>query len=55
MENPAEEIPNNSKKFEIGEPVMIRNHTCHTFEPKFLLDYKVLKTHLCSLHQMAKK
>ena len=30
------------KKFKIGQPVMVKNHTGHTFEPKYLLDYKVL-------------
>ena len=30
-------------KFEIEQPVMVKNHTHHTFEPKYLLDYRVLK------------
>ena len=34
---------NNSTKCEIGQPVMVNNHTCHTFKPKYLLNYKVLK------------
>ena len=35
---------------------MVKNHACHTFEPKYLLDYKILKylmkAHSCSYHQM---
>ena len=30
--------------FKIGQPVMVKKHVCHTFEPKYLLDYKVLNT-----------
>ena len=26
-----------------GQPVMVRNHACHTFEPKHLLDYRILQ------------
>ena len=38
-----QEINKNNTKFEIGQPVMINNHGHHTFEPKYLLGYKVLK------------
>ena len=34
---------NNSTKFEIDQPVMVKGHTHHTFKPKYLSDYKVLK------------
>ena len=34
---------NNYPKFEVGQPVMVRNHACCTFEPKYLLDYQVLQ------------
>ena len=33
----------NNTKLKIGQPVMVKNHACHTFEPKHLLDYKILK------------
>ena len=29
--------------FEIGQPVMVWNHAHHKFEPKYLLDYRVLQ------------
>ena len=37
------QISNNNPKFEIGQLVMFKNHAHHTFEPKYLLDYRVLK------------
>ena len=33
------QIGNSNPKFEVGKPVMVRNHAHHTFEPKYLLDY----------------
>ena len=30
-------------KFKIDQPVMVKNHACHTFEPKYLPDYRVPK------------
>ena len=42
-ENPTEQSHNNSSKFEIDQPVMVKNHTHHTLEPKYLLDYNVLQ------------
>ena len=57
--NPTGHNHNNNTKFEINQPVMVKNHAHHTFKPKYLLDCKVLKylmtAHSCSLHQMAKK
>ena len=32
-----------AQKFEIGQLFMVKNHVCHTFEPKCLLDYRALK------------
>ena len=29
-------------KFENGQPVMVKNYACHTFESKYLLDHKLL-------------
>ena len=34
---------NNNPKSEIGKLVMVTNHACQTLEPKYLLDYRVLK------------
>ena len=48
-ENSTGQNPNNSTKFEIGQPVMVKNHTCHIFKPKYLLDYKVLKINASTL------
>ena len=42
-ENPTEQNQNSSMTFGNGQPVMIKNHAYHTFEPKYLLDYNVLK------------
>ena len=39
--NPIGHHNNKSTKFKIGPPVMVKNHACHTFKPKYLLDYKV--------------
>ena len=36
-------ISENNLKFEIGQTIMFKNQTCHTFESKYLLDYRVLK------------
>ena len=33
----------NNTEFLIGQPVVYKNHAHHTFELKYLLDYKVLK------------
>ena len=35
--------PTYKAKFEIGQVVMVRNHSCWTFEPKYLMVYRVLK------------
>ena len=40
-ENPTEHNHNNSTEFEIGQPVVVKNHACHTFKPKYLLDDKL--------------
>ena len=42
-ENTDQQIKVNNAKFEICQPVMVKNHAHHTFEPKYLLEYKVLK------------
>ena len=58
-ENPTGHNHNKSTKFEIGQAVMVKNHTCYTLEPKYLLDYKVLKilndSTLLVITPMAKK
>ena len=41
-ENKDVQSYNNNPKFEVGQPV-VRNHVCCTFEPKYLLDYRVLQ------------
>ena len=38
--NPTGYNHSNNEKFKIGQPVIVKNHACHTFEPKYLLDYK---------------
>ena len=38
-----EQINKNNQKFEIGQHVMVKNHVHHTFEAKYLLDYRVQK------------
>ena len=38
-----QQINKNSIKFKIGQTVMVKNYTLHTYEPKYLLDYKVWK------------
>ena len=38
-----QQINNDNTKFKISQPVMVKNHAHHTVEPKYLLDYKVLK------------
>ena len=51
-ENPTGSNHNNSTKFKIGQTVIVKNHAWHTFKPKYVFDYKVLKylmtTHFCS-------
>ena len=37
------EISKNNPEFEIGQPVMVKNHVHLIFKPKYLLDYRVLK------------
>ena len=41
-ENPTGHNSNNSTKFKIGQPVVVKI-TRQTFEPKYLLEFKVLK------------
>ena len=36
-------MPKSNTDFEIGQAVMVTNHTHHTFKPKYLIDYRVLK------------
>ena len=38
-----QQINKNNTKFEISQAVKVKYHACHSFEPKYLLDYKVLK------------
>ena len=38
-----QQINNYNTKFLISQPAMVKNHPQHTFDPKYLLDYKVLK------------
>ena len=42
-EDTDQQINTNNTKFRNGQPVMVKNQAHHTFEPKYLLDYKVLK------------
>ena len=42
-EHMDQQIGNNNLKFEIDQPIMVKNHACHKFEPKCLLDYGMLK------------
>ena len=42
-EHKDQQINKHNPKFEIGQPVMVKNHVCHTFETKYLLDYRELK------------
>ena len=42
-EHKDQQIYKNNPKFEIGQPLTVKNHAHHTFEPKYLLDYRVLK------------
>ena len=35
--------PRNNTKFEIDQTVMAKNHAHPAFEPKYLMDYRVLK------------
>ena len=57
-ENPNEQINYNSTKFEIGQPVMVKNHACHTLNLNIYWItwyYKYLMTATsCSYHQLAK-
>ena len=36
--NPTDQSHNNGTKFEIVQQVMVKNHACHNFESRFLLD-----------------
>ena len=36
-------MPRNNTKFEIGQTIRIKNHACHTFKPKYQMDYRELK------------
>ena len=42
-EHRDQQINKKNPTFKIGQPVMGENHAHHTFEPKYLLDYRVLK------------
>ena len=42
-EHMDQQISKNIPKFEIGGLVMVKNHAHCTFEPKYLMDYRVLK------------
>ena len=42
-ENHIEQTCSNITKFETGQPVMVKNNVHHTFKPKYLLGFKVLK------------
>ena len=42
-ENMDQQISKNNSKFESGQSVMVKRQAHHTFEPKYLLYYKVLK------------
>ena len=42
-EHMDQQINKNNPKFEIGQLVIVKNHTHHTFKPKYLLDYKIMK------------
>ena len=43
--NEHEAVPscNNNPKFQVGQPVMVMNHTHFTFEPRCMLYYKVMQ------------
>ena len=36
-------MPKSDTKFEIAQMVMVKSHTCHTFKPKYLMDYRVMQ------------
>ena len=38
-----EQINKDNAKFKTGQPVMVKNHACYTFEPEYIMAYKVLK------------
>ena len=38
-----QQISKNNQKFEICQQAMVKNHAHHTFEPRYLLDYRILK------------
>ena len=38
-----QQINKNNTKIANGQPVIVKYHACHTFNPKYLLDYKVSK------------
>ena len=35
--------PRNNTKFEVGQTVLVKSHVIHSFKPKYLMDYRVLK------------
>ena len=39
-----QQISKNNPTFEIGQPVMVKNHARCIFKPKYLPDYRVLQT-----------
>ena len=39
----GQQISISNPKFKIGQVGMVKNHACHTFELKYLLDYRALK------------
>ena len=42
-EHKDQQINKKNPTFEIGQPVMVKNYAYHTFETKYILDYRVLK------------
>ena len=42
-EHKDQHINKDNPKFKIGQSFIVKNHTHNTFEPKYLLDYRVLK------------
>ena len=42
-EHKGQQIDKKCLIFETGQPVMVKNHAHHTFEPQYLLDNRVLK------------
>ena len=48
--NPTGHNHNNTTKFKIGQPVIVKYHAHHTFEPKYLLDYNGIKMYSMPPH-----